>query len=166
MACRRCGAAVAVSPAAADRIAVAVAGRVSRVPAFPAALARRECPTGPHMSLAKAFRPGRAGGTRQWCRDARARFRARGTRRTMRYRRSCRHCSRWQSRAKGTAKGTAEVDREPALGPAAPAIARGVEAQGRLRLASGQFEPGKLTLHPPGIVGPLARRLRVRSSLA
>ena len=36
------------------------------------------------------------------------------------------------------------------------AIARGVEAQGRLRLSSGQIEPATLTLHPPGVVGPLA----------
>ena len=39
------------------------------------------------------------------------------------------------------------------------ALAVGVEAQGRLRLASGQIEPAKLTLHPPGIVGPLAAAL-------
>ncbi len=39
------------------------------------------------------------------------------------------------------------------------AIARGVEAQGRLRLASGQIAPAKLTFHPPGIVGPLAAAL-------
>jgi aconitate decarboxylase len=39
------------------------------------------------------------------------------------------------------------------------AIAKGVEAQGRLRLASGQIEPAKLSLHPPGAVGPLATAL-------
>jgi aconitate decarboxylase len=39
------------------------------------------------------------------------------------------------------------------------AIAKGVEAQGRLRLASGQIEPAKLSLHPPGAVGPLASAL-------
>ena len=33
------------------------------------------------------------------------------------------------------------------------ALIRGVEAQGRLRLASGQYEPRALTFHPPGIVG-------------
>lgn len=48
-------------------------------------------------------------------------------------------------------------------GPQGPAvlraIARGVEAQGRLRLSSGQIEPAKLTLHPPGVVGPLATAL-------
>lgn len=38
-------------------------------------------------------------------------------------------------------------------------IALGVEAQGRLRLASGQIEPAKLSLHPPGAVGPLATAL-------
>jgi aconitate decarboxylase len=39
------------------------------------------------------------------------------------------------------------------------AIAKGVEAQGRLRLSSGQIEPAKLSLHPPGAVGPLATAL-------
>lgn len=36
------------------------------------------------------------------------------------------------------------------------ALAKGIEAQGRLRMSSGQIEPAQLTLHPPGIVGPLA----------
>ena len=48
-------------------------------------------------------------------------------------------------------------------GPQGPAVLRaiaiGVEAQGRLRLSSGQIEPAKLTLHPPGVVGPLATAL-------
>lgn len=35
------------------------------------------------------------------------------------------------------------------------ALALGIEAQERLRLASGQFEPGELMFHPPGAVGPL-----------
>ena len=39
------------------------------------------------------------------------------------------------------------------------AIAKGVEAQGRLRLASAQIEPAKLSMHPPGAVGPLAAAL-------
>ena len=39
------------------------------------------------------------------------------------------------------------------------AIAKGIEAQGRLRLASGQLEPATLSLHPPGTVGPLAAAL-------
>jgi 2-methylcitrate dehydratase PrpD len=39
------------------------------------------------------------------------------------------------------------------------AIAKGVEAQGRLRLASGQIEPAKLSIHPPGAVGALAAAL-------
>ena len=39
------------------------------------------------------------------------------------------------------------------------AIAKGVEAQSRLRLASGQVEPAKLSIHPPGAVGPLATAL-------
>jgi 2-methylcitrate dehydratase PrpD len=36
------------------------------------------------------------------------------------------------------------------------ALAKGVEAQGRLRVASRQIEPHALRFHPPGVVGPLA----------
>ena len=36
------------------------------------------------------------------------------------------------------------------------ALVKGIEAQGRLRLSSGQIEPRELSLHPPGVVGPLA----------
>ncbi len=36
------------------------------------------------------------------------------------------------------------------------ALAKGVEVQGRLRLASGQLEMRTMTLHPPGLVGPIA----------
>ena len=36
------------------------------------------------------------------------------------------------------------------------ALAIGIEAQGRLRLASAQIEPAQLSLHPPGVVGPIA----------
>jgi len=39
------------------------------------------------------------------------------------------------------------------------AFAKGIEAQGRLRLSSGQLEPAQLSLHPPGVVGPLAAAL-------
>jgi aconitate decarboxylase len=39
------------------------------------------------------------------------------------------------------------------------ALAKGVEAQGRLRLSSRQLEAAQLSLHPPGIVGPLATAL-------
>jgi 2-methylcitrate dehydratase PrpD len=35
------------------------------------------------------------------------------------------------------------------------ALLKGVEMQGRLRVASGQFEPREFTFHPPGFVGPL-----------
>ncbi|MDT7951582.1 MAG: MmgE/PrpD family protein [Acetobacteraceae bacterium] len=44
-------------------------------------------------------------------------------------------------------------------------LAKGIEAQGRLRLASGQIEPAKLSLHPPGAVGPLAAALACGSML-
>ena len=46
------------------------------------------------------------------------------------------------------------------------ALAKGVEAQGRLRLASGQIEPSKLTMHPPGAVGPLAAALACADLMA
>ncbi len=36
------------------------------------------------------------------------------------------------------------------------ALLKGIEAQGRLRLASRQLEPRELSLHPPGVVGPIA----------
>ena len=36
------------------------------------------------------------------------------------------------------------------------ALAKGIEVQGRLRVSSRQFEPGRLQFHPPGIVGPIA----------
>ncbi|MDR8402206.1 MmgE/PrpD family protein [Paraburkholderia sp. USG1] len=39
------------------------------------------------------------------------------------------------------------------------AFAKGIEAQGRLRLSSAQIEPAQLSLHPPGVVGPLATAL-------
>ena len=35
------------------------------------------------------------------------------------------------------------------------AFLKGIETQGRLRVASGVFEPRYLTFHPPGFVGPL-----------
>ncbi len=39
------------------------------------------------------------------------------------------------------------------------ALAKGIEAQGRLRLASGQIEPAGLSMHPPGAVGAVAAAL-------
>lgn len=44
----------------------------------------------------------------------------------------------------------------PQGAPLMRALLKGIEAQGRLRLSSGQIEPKELTLHPPGVVGPLA----------
>lgn len=35
------------------------------------------------------------------------------------------------------------------------ALSVGIEAQARLRLSSGQFEPADLVFHPPGVVGPI-----------
>ena len=57
----------------------------------------------------------------------------------------------------------AERQEAAGLGPQGaallPALAKGIEAQGRLRLSSGQIEPAGLSLHPPGVVGPLAAAL-------
>ncbi|MDO9024119.1 MmgE/PrpD family protein [Zwartia sp.] len=44
----------------------------------------------------------------------------------------------------------------PQGAPLMCALLKGIEAQGRLRLSSGQIEPRELSLHPPGVVGPLA----------
>lgn len=41
-------------------------------------------------------------------------------------------------------------------GPLLRALAKGIEAQGRLRLSSRQFEPALLRMHPPGVVGSIA----------
>lgn len=57
----------------------------------------------------------------------------------------------------------AESRERSGLGPQGQALlralAKGVDAQGRLRLASGQIAPSQLTMHPPGAVGPLAAAL-------
>lgn len=45
-------------------------------------------------------------------------------------------------------------------------LLKGIEAQGRLRLSSGQIEPRELSLHPPGVVGPLASALACGDYLA
>ncbi|MEY3739851.1 MAG: hypothetical protein RLZZ192_527 [Pseudomonadota bacterium] len=44
----------------------------------------------------------------------------------------------------------------PQGGQLLKSLLKGIEAQGRLRLSSGQIEPRELSLHPPGVVGPLA----------
>jgi len=144
-----------------DGIAVAVAGASEPGPGILAALARRECPTGPAHVIGKGFSTGvvqaaRVNGAAMHVLDFEPMWNPPN------------HAlspllpallALAESR-EGDREGNSEVDREPALGARLlQAIARGVEAQGRLRLASGQFEPGKLTLHPPGIVGPLASAL-------
>lgn len=48
------------------------------------------------------------------------------------------------------------VDGKPQGLRALSAIAKGVETQGRLRVASGQYDLDALKFHPPGVVGPLA----------
>jgi 2-methylcitrate dehydratase PrpD len=45
------------------------------------------------------------------------------------------------------------------------ALVRGVEAQGRLRVASGQYEPRDLTFHPPGVVGVIGSAIASASLL-
>jgi aconitate decarboxylase len=45
--------------------------------------------------------------------------------------------------------------RPPRASDLLTALAIGIEAQARLRLSSGQFEPAGLQFHPPGAVGPI-----------
>ncbi|MGD9846270.1 MAG: MmgE/PrpD family protein [Variibacter sp.] len=59
-----------------------------------------------------------------------------------------------EMRARGAA--AARPDAPPLSGQSLlAALALGIETQARLRIASGQYEPGHLTFHPPGVVGPL-----------
>ena len=57
----------------------------------------------------------------------------------------------------------AELREQQGAGPqglaALRALAKGIEAQGRLRLSSGQIEPAGLSMHPPGAVGAIAAAL-------
>ena len=60
-----------------------------------------------------------------------------------------------------------ETDSGEPHGPAVlRSLAKGIEAQGRLRLSSAQLEPAQLSLHPPGVVGPIACALACADLLA
>ncbi len=59
----------------------------------------------------------------------------------------------------GLAERLEAEDGQPRGHAALAAIAKGVETQGRLRVASGQYDLDKLKFHPPGVVGPLAAAL-------
>ena len=136
-----------------DGLAVAVAGADEPGPSILAALARRECPEGPARVIGKGFSVGvvqaaRVNGAAMHVLDFEPMWNPPN------------HALSPLLPALLALGESRERDGEPALGASMlRAIARGVEAQGRLRMSSGQFEPGKLTLHPPGIVGPLASAL-------
>ncbi|MCC7225978.1 MAG: MmgE/PrpD family protein [Burkholderiaceae bacterium] len=136
-----------------DGIAVAVAGASEPGPGILAALARRECPEGRARVIGKGFSTGvvqaaRVNGAAMHVLDFEPMWNPPN------------HALSPLLPALLALAESRERDGEPALGARMlQAIARGVEAQGRLRMSSGQFEPGKLTLHPPGIVGPLASAL-------
>ena len=136
-----------------DGLAVAVAGADEPGPGILAALAHRECPDGPARVIGKGFSTGvvqaaRVNGAAMHVLDFEPMWNPPN------------HALSPLLPALLALGESRERAGEPALGASMlRAIARGVEAQGRLRMSSGQFEPGKLTLHPPGIVGPLASAL-------
>lgn len=136
-----------------DGLAVAVAGADEPGPSILAALARRECPDGPARVIGKGFSTGmvqaaRVNGAAMHVLDFEPMWNPPN------------HALSPLLPALLALAESRERAGEPALGgQMLRAIAIGVEAQGRLRMSSGQFEPGKLTLHPPGIVGPLASAL-------
>ena len=136
-----------------DGLAVAVAGAGEPGPRLMAAQARSESPTGPSTVIGQGFATSVAQRrARQRHGDARAGFRADVE--------SAEPCTLATAAGAARARGKARTGGRRTAGTAVlRAIAKGVEAQGRLRLASGQIEPAKLSMHPPGAVGPLATAL-------
>lgn len=136
-----------------DGIAVAVAGAHERGPSILAQRARAECPLGPSHVIGQGFSTGmvqaaRVNGAAMHVLDFEPMWNPPN------------HALSPLLPALLALAEACEADGEDVSGERLlRAIATGVEAQGRLRMASGQFEPGKLTLHPPGIVGPLASAL-------
>jgi aconitate decarboxylase len=136
-----------------DGLAVAVAGAAAeRGPGLMPAQARSESPDGPSTVIGQGFATSVVNAARERHGDARARFRT--------------NVESAKSRLLPASASAARAGRTTRTGRRRPqgravlrAIAKGVEAQGRLRLASGQIEPAKLSMHPPGAVGPLATAL-------
>jgi aconitate decarboxylase len=136
-----------------DGLAVAIAGAPEPGPSILAKLAKRDVPEGPARVIGKGFSTGvvqaaRANGASMHVLDFEPMWNPPN------------HAlspllpallalAQWHEASGCGAQGKALLR----------ALAKGIEAQGRLRLASGQIEPGKLTMHPPGAVGPLAAAL-------
>jgi aconitate decarboxylase len=136
-----------------DGLAVAVAGAGESGPGIMAQSARLECPGGPATVIGRGFTTGvvqaaRVNGMAMHVLDFEPMWNP---------------PNHALSPLVPALLALAEKREEDGAGPQGlvvlRAIAKGVEAQGRLRLASGQIEPAKLSLHPPGAVGPLAAAL-------
>ena len=136
-----------------DGLAVAVAGAGESGPGIMAQSARLECPAGPATVIGRGFKTGvvqaaRVNGMAMHVLDFEPMWNP---------------PNHALSPLVPALLALAEKREEDGAGPQGlvvlRAIAKGVEAQGRLRLASGQIEPAKLSMHPPGAVGPLAAAL-------
>jgi aconitate decarboxylase len=136
-----------------DGLAVAVAGAAESGPGIMAQSARFECPGGPATVIGRGFTTGvvqaaRVNGMAMHVLDFEPMWNP---------------PNHALSPLVPALLALAEKREEDGAGPQGlavlRAIAKGVEAQGRLRLASGQIEPAKLSVHPPGAVGPLAAAL-------
>lgn len=143
-----------------DGLAVAIAGAHEPGPSILAKLAQREVPGGPARVIGKGFSTGvvqaaRINGASMHVLDFEPMWNPPN------------HAlspllpallavAQWREASGSGAQGKALLR----------ALAKGVEAQGRLRLASGQIEPSKLTMHPPGAVGPLAAALACADLMA
>jgi aconitate decarboxylase len=136
-----------------DGLAVAVAGAGERGPSLMAAQARSESPGGPSTVIGQGF-------TTSVVNAARVNGMAMHV---MDYEPMWNPPNHALSPLLPALLALAEEREQEGAGPQGHAvlraIAKGVEAQGRLRLASGQIEPAKLSIHPPGAVGALATAL-------
>jgi aconitate decarboxylase len=136
-----------------DGLAVAVAGAGERGPSLMAAQARAESPGGPSTVIGQGF-------TTSVVNAARVNGMAMHV---LDYEPMWNPPNHALSPLLPALLALAEQREQKGAGPQGHAvlraIAKGVEAQGRLRLASGQIEPAKLSMHPPGAVGALAAAL-------
>src|ERR1700754_2135753 len=136
-----------------DGLAVAVAGARERGPSLMAAQARSESPDGPSTVIGQGFttsvvNASRVNGMAMHVLD---------------YEPMWNPPNHALSPLLPALLALAEKREQEGAGPQGlavlRAIAKGVEAQGRLRLSSGQIKPAKLSIHPPGAVGALATAL-------
>jgi aconitate decarboxylase len=136
-----------------DGLAVAVAGAGERGPSLMAAQARSESADGPSTVIGQGFATSVAGAARV---NGMAMH-------VLDYEPMWNPPNHALSPLLPALLALAEKREQEGAGPQGHAvlraIAKGVEAQGRLRLASGQLEPAKLSMHPPGAVGAPATAL-------